>query len=159
MGSTISDKWSWSLVKVTAVSKALISPRDQIAHAQRYTSGAIDVRKALIGCRRSPRMRRVYFRVNLSYRPRRSDISAIYRIRCKLVKERPLLNLSYRPHCSDTSAIYRIRCKLVKERPLLNLSYRPHSSDTSAIYRIRCKLVKERPLLNTRMGLSVLTML
>ena len=48
------------------------------------TSGAIDVRKALIGCRRYPRMRRVYFRVNLSYRPRRSDISAIYRIRCKL---------------------------------------------------------------------------
>ena len=92
MGSTSSDKWSSSLVKVTAVSRALIGPRDQIAHAQRYTSGAIDVRKALIGCRRSPRMRRVYFRVNLSYRPRRSDISAIYRIRCKLVKKRPLVN-------------------------------------------------------------------
>ena len=92
MGSTISDKGSRSLVKVTAVSKALIGPRDQIAHVQRYTSGAIDVRKALIGCIMSPRVRRVYFRLNLSCRPRRGDISAIYRIRCTLVKERPLVN-------------------------------------------------------------------
>ena len=92
MGCRPSDKWSRSLVKVSAVSKALIGPRDQIAHAQRYTYGVIDVRKALIGCRRSPRMRRVYFRVNLSYRPRRSDTSAICRIRCKLVNERPLVN-------------------------------------------------------------------
>ena len=124
----------------------VIGYKCRLAHAQRCTSGVIDVRKALIGCRTSPRTRGVYFRVNLSCRPRRVDTSAIFRIRCTLVKERPLLNLSYRPHSSDMSAIYRIRCKLVKERPLLNLNHRPHSSDMSAIYRIRCKLVKERPL-------------
>ena len=80
--------WSSSAAKRNVV----IGYKYRLAHARMCTSGVTYVRKALIGCMMSPRMRRVYFRLNLSCRPRRGDISAIYRIRCTLVKERPLVN-------------------------------------------------------------------
>ena len=165
--------WSSSAAKKNVV----IGYKYRLAHARRYTSGAIYVTKALISCRTSPRVRRVYFRVNLSCRPRRGDISSIYRIRCTLVKERPLVNGSI-SNLIRISARYRPRVRTlavsrrhatsrgksaysqfsfgalngdVRFRSLPDVTRekpRPRRGDISSIYRIRCTLVKERPLVN-----------